>query len=141
MREVAAFCEREAEERVARLHEREVHSRVGLRAGVRLHVGELRAEERFQALDGKRFGDVDKLTAAGVTTAGVALCVFVGELRALGLHDRDRGVVLGGDQFDVVFLALIFSGEDGLNFRVDLSERQHKIFGTGSISHGAFPFL
>ena len=46
--------ERHAEHRVARLQTRHEDRHVGLRAGVRLHVGVLRAEELLHALDRQR---------------------------------------------------------------------------------------
>ena len=46
---------------------------------------------------------------AVIAFAGIALGVFVGELRALGRHDGRRRVVLAGDQLDVVFLAVSYT--------------------------------
>jgi hypothetical protein len=40
-------------------------------------------------------------------------------------------------------LALVFSVDDGEDFRVDSGEREHECFGTGGVgrvNHGAFPF-
>ena len=62
------------------LQQREVHGHVGLSAGVRLHVGVLRAEElarpcsRADVLD-----DVDVFAAAVEALAGIALGILVGE--------------------------------------------------------------
>ena len=58
-----------AEERVARLEEREEHRGVRLRAGVRLHVGVLGAEELLRAVDGELLDLVDELAAAVVALA------------------------------------------------------------------------
>ena len=49
VRQVAAVREVHAEDGVARLHDREIHGHVGLRARVRLHVGVLGAEELLRA--------------------------------------------------------------------------------------------
>ena len=81
VRQVAAVRQGHAEDRVAGLERREVDRLVGLRAGVRLHVGVLGAEELLRALDRERLDDVDELAAAVVALAGIAFGVLVGELR------------------------------------------------------------
>ncbi len=60
MGEVAAGREVEAEEGVAGLHGGHEHALVRLGAGIRLHVGELAAEQALGALDGEVLGDVDE---------------------------------------------------------------------------------
>ena len=67
--EVAAVGEREAHDRVARLQQRVVDGGVGLRAGVRLDVRVLGAEQRLGAVDRELLGDVDPLAAAVVAPA------------------------------------------------------------------------
>ena len=88
------------EDGVARLQQREVDGHVGLRAGVRLHVGVLGAEELLGAVDGQRLGDVDELAAAVVALAGVALGVLVGQHRAGRLQHGLADEVLRGDQLE-----------------------------------------
>ena len=61
---------------------------------LRLHVGELGAEQLLDAVDRQLLDHVDVLAAAVVALAGVALGVLVGQLAALGRHHRRRGVVL-----------------------------------------------
>jgi len=51
--------------------------------------------------------DVDVLAATVVTLARIAFGVLVGQAAALGLHDALAGVVLGRDQLDMIFLALL----------------------------------
>ncbi len=68
--EVAAHGEVHAEDGVARLHDREVDRHVGLRAGVRLHVGVVGAEQLARAVAGDVLDDVDLLAAAVVALAG-----------------------------------------------------------------------
>jgi hypothetical protein len=68
--QVAAVREVHAEHRVARLEQRQVDRHVGLRAGMRLDVGVVGAEERPGAADGGALGDVDELAAAVVPLAG-----------------------------------------------------------------------
>ena len=105
VREVTAVVEAHAEQRVAGLHEREVGRGVGLRARMRLHVGVVGAEQLLRAVDGELLGHVHVLAAAVVALARIALGVLVGEHRPLRLEHARTGVVLGGDQLDVVFLA------------------------------------
>ena len=69
-REVAAVGEREAEHRVARLEQRVIDGGVGLRAGVRLDVRVLGAEQLLGAVDRELLGDVDVLAAAVVARPG-----------------------------------------------------------------------
>src|SRR5438105_7702903 len=104
MREVAALVQGHSEHDVARLEDRGVRRHVGLRAGVRLHVRVLRAEERLRALDGEGLGDVDPLAAAVVALARIALGVLVREDAAHGVQDRLAGVVLRRDELDLLHL-------------------------------------
>ena len=106
MGQVPAVRETHAEDGVPRSEHRHVHRGVGLTAGVRLHVRELRPEERLGAVDRQLLGHVDILAAAVVALARIAFRVLVGEDRTLRLqHPRTR-VVLRGNQLDVVFLPL-----------------------------------
>jgi hypothetical protein len=76
----------------------------------------------LSTVDGELLGDVDMLAATVVALARVALGVLVGELGALGFHHRMGDVVFGGDQFDVVFLALVFGLDGGPQLGVDFGE-------------------
>ena len=106
VRQVAAVREVHAEHGVARLEQREVHRHVGLRAGVRLHVGVLGAEERLGARDRRALDDVDELAAAVVAPARIAFGVLVGEDRAGGLEHGAADEVLRRDQLEAAVLAL-----------------------------------
>jgi hypothetical protein len=90
---------------------------------VRLHVGGLGAEQLLDAVDGQLLDHVDVLAAAVVALAGVALGVLVGQLRALCRHDGGRGVVLAGDQLDVLFLALVLGLDGGPHLGVGLFDK------------------
>ena len=92
---------------------------VGLRAGVRLHVGVLGAEQRLDPVDRELLDDVDVLAAAVVAPARVALGVLVGQHRALGLHDRGGGEVLGGDHLQGGLLAVQLGGDGRRHLGVD----------------------
>jgi hypothetical protein len=78
---------------------------VHLAAGVRLHVGELSAEQLLGALDRQVLGDIDELAAAVIARARIALGVFVGHHRALRFQHGAGDDVLRGDQLDLVALA------------------------------------
>ena len=80
---------------------------------MRLHVGVVGAEQGLGALDGQLLGLVHVLAAAVVALAGVALGVLVGQHRALRLQHARAGVVLRGDQLDVLFLAALLGLDRG----------------------------
>ncbi|MNK72663.1 hypothetical protein D3C87_921460 [compost metagenome] len=90
---------------------------------MRLHVGGVGAEDLLDAIDGQLLGHVDVLAAAVVALARVAFGVFISELRALGGHDGRRGVVLAGDQLDVMFLARVFGLNGGPDFGIGLFDQ------------------
>ena len=73
VRQVAAAVQRQTEDGVARLDQGVHHSGVGLRARMRLYVGEFRSEQRLDPVDGQPFDHVDVLAAAVVAPARVAL--------------------------------------------------------------------
>jgi hypothetical protein len=73
---MAAGGEVEAHKGVAGLQQRQKHRLVHLAAGVRLHVGKLRAEQFLGALDRQRLGDVDPFAAAIVARARIAFRVL-----------------------------------------------------------------
>ena len=78
--------EAEAHDPVARLQQRVVDGRVGLRARVRLDVRVLGAEQRLRAVDRELLDHVDELAAAVVALARIALGVLVGQDPALTLQ-------------------------------------------------------
>ncbi len=132
VRQVAAFGQAHSHDRVARLQQPEEHRLVRLRARVRLHVGVGRAEESLAAVDRELLRHVDEFAAAVVALAGVAFGVFVRQLAPLRRHHRGRRVVLRGDEFDVLFLALVLALDDGPQLRVDIGDG-----GRASLKHGS----
>ena len=121
--QVAAGGEAHAQDRVARLQQRQQHRLVRLRAGMRLHVGEFAGEQPLRPVDRELLGDIDIDAAAVIAPAGVALGVFVGQDRALRLQHGGGDHVLAGDQLDAVLLADQFGAERGGELRVGLGER------------------
>ncbi len=75
---------------------------------MRLHVGEIGAEQRFGAVAGDVLDDVDVLAAAVVAPTGQPLGVLVGQHAALGLQHRARHEVLRGDHLQRVALTTEF---------------------------------
>ena len=128
VRQVAAVREVHAEHGVARLEQREVDRHVGLRAGMRLDVGVLGAEERLRAGDGRALDDVDELAAAVVAPARIAFGVLVRQHRAGGFEDGAADEVLGGDELEAAVLArrLVADGlgDFGVGFRERAQHRQ-----------------
>ena len=107
---MAAVGQVEGEHGVARLDGGEVDGRVGLTAGVGLHVDVLGAEEGLEPVAGEVLHRVDEFAAAVVAVAGVALGVFVGEDAADRLHDGGAGEVLAGDHLQPFLLPGLFRG-------------------------------
>ena len=71
-----------------------------------LHIGEGAVEQALGPVDGELLDHVDVLAAAVIALAGIAFGVFVGEQRAGGVEHGLRDDVLGGDQLDLVLLAV-----------------------------------
>ncbi len=108
----------EAHENVAGLHESEEHALIGLAAGIGLDVGEAAVEQLACALDREAFGDVDKLAAAVIPSAGVAFRVFVGHHRALRLEHGARDDVFRRDQFEPIALTTEFEFDRAGDVRI-----------------------
>ena len=98
-----------------------VGGHVGRRAGVRLHVGVLGAEELLGAVARQVLDHVGKLASAVVALAGIALGVLVGEDRAGGFEHGFADEILRGDQLQPFVLAalLVFDclRDLGIGFR------------------------
>ncbi len=85
--QMAAVVEPQREDGVARIEQPEVHRHVRLRAGVRLDVRVLCAEQRLRPVDRELLDLVDDLAPAVVAPSGIPLGVLVGRNRADGLQD------------------------------------------------------
>ena len=124
MREMPTFGQTHSHEGVARFHGGHEDRLVGLRTRVRLNIGcpamAIRPEELLETVDGELFSLIDEFAAAVIAPARIALGVFVGKLRALGCHYRRRGVVLAGNEFNMVFLSAVFMLNDGPQIRIDI---------------------
>ena len=105
MCQVTAVTDLEGDDRVTRVEQRLVDGGVGLRAGVRLHVGMLGAEQRAGAVDRQLLDDVDVLTAAVLPPARISDRVLVREHRPPAFEHRHRDEVLGCDHLERPLLA------------------------------------
>ena len=85
-----------------------------------LNVGGFGAKNLLDTVNRQLFGHVDMFAATVVAATRVAFGVFVGQLAALGGHDGGGGVVLAGNQLDVVFLASVLGHDGGPQFGVGL---------------------
>jgi hypothetical protein len=121
--QVTARGQAQAHHGVAGLEEREVDREVRGRAGVRLDVRVLGAEQRLGAIDAELLDLIDVLLALVVALAWIALAVLVGQHGAGGGEHRTGDVVLGGDQPDLVALAALLGGDQLGDFGIDSSER------------------
>ena len=90
---------------------------------MRLHIGRVCAEQLFGPVDGQLLGHIHIFTTAVITLARVTFGVLVGELRALRLHHRRRGVVFARNQFDMVLLTLVFMLNGRPQFGVSLGHQ------------------
>ncbi len=122
--EMPAGGEIEAHESVAGLHQREKHFGIGRGAGMRLHIGELAAEQFGDPFDRQGLGDVDELAAAVIALARQALGIFVGQHRALRFQHGARHDVFRGDQFDLVALAAEFLADHVGDRGIDVAQRR-----------------
>ena len=118
VRQMSAVREVHAEDPVARLQQRRIHGHIRLRAGVRLNVGVIRAEEPRHAVDVQTLDLIDVRTAAVVARAGIALGVFVRQVAAHGLHHGRAREILGRDQLQMVALAPQLPLHGGVQFWV-----------------------
>ena len=128
VREMAAVRERHAQNRVARLQVRHEDGHVGLRAGVRLHVGVLGAEEALEPVDRERFGNVHPLASAVIPAPRIALGVLVGHHARHRFANGAARVVLRRDELEVLFLPALLARDRGEDFRVvgfDVAAREH----------------
>ena len=86
--QVATVGQAHAHESIAGLQQRQLHRRVGLGAGMGLHIGKFRAEQLLGPVDAKLLQLVHILAAAVVPLAGQAFGIFVGQHAA---HGGDHG--------------------------------------------------
>ncbi len=120
--QVAAVRQVQAQEGVAGIHQRHIRRGVGLRAGVRLHVGVFGPKDLLGAVARQVLHHVGELASAVVALAGIALGVLVGEDGAGRLQHRAADKVLRGDHLQPLVLAHDLMLDLAGNFRVGRSK-------------------
>src|SRR4051794_12045645 len=123
VREMAAVREVHPHDRVARLEHREVNRHVCLRAGVRLHVGVLGAEEFLGAIDGDVLDDVRRPASSVIPFSRISLGIFVREDGAHCGEHGARDVILRRDELERVVLPVGFERDGVGDLAVDVRER------------------
>ncbi|MGF6960051.1 hypothetical protein QFZ97_005981 [Paraburkholderia youngii] len=134
VRQMPARVERHAEHRIARLRQCEHHRAVCLRAGMRLHVGELRVEQSLDTIERERLDLVDVFATAVVALARIPFRVFVGQHRALRVEYGARHDVFRRDQLDLRLLTLELFQNGAAHRRI---ARRQRVFEEGiRVRHG-----
>ena len=117
--EVAPVGQAHAKNGITGITQGQEHSGIGLGTRVRLHIGVGGTKQRLGALDRQILSLIHILAAAIVALAGITFRVLVGQRCALRLHHTGAGVVLRGDQLDMLFLATLFLADSGENLVVE----------------------
>ena len=139
VRQMAAVGEIEAKDGIARSENGGVGRGVGLRAGVRLHVDVLGAEDLLGAIAGEILNNVGVFASAIVAAAWVAFGVFVGEDGAGGLQHRFGDEVFAGNHLQPLVLAEGFMVDGGGDLGVGLGKRErHPVSHIEILRQGAF---
>ena len=145
MGQVATIRKPHAENGIAGFQRRQKYRGIGLRAGMRLHIGVTGFEQFLGALDGQFFGNVDVFATAVITLAGITLGIFIRQHRTLRRQHCRAGVVFGCDQFDVIFLALRLLLDRLIDFRVDgleaVGKNGHGDQYSGGVADGEADFI
>ena len=113
----------QSEDRVARMNHRHVGGSIGLRAGVRLHIGVLGAKELLGAVARQIFDDVGVFATAVIALARIALGIFVGEDRSGRLEHGLADEIFRGDHLQAFMLAANLMVDGGGDLRIGLGER------------------
>ena len=116
--EMPAMGQVHAQNGVTGLQHGKIHGDIGLRAGVGLHIGVLRAKDLAGAGAGQLLHHVHILAAAVIAVAGVTLGVLVGKVRARGGQYGGAHEVLAGDELQMVPLAAQLLPHGGGEFGV-----------------------
>ena len=79
MGKVTSGIQAHAQDGVARLQQRQEYRLIGGSAAMRLHIGELAAEQQLGALNRQVLGNVDMDAAAVIAPPRIAFGIFVGQ--------------------------------------------------------------
>ena len=106
--EVSAVSQVKTHECVTGLQACHEHCHIGLRARVRLHIGELSPVEFLETVDGKLLHLVHYLAAAIVAGSGITFSIFVSQARAECGQNVVADKVFRGDQLYSMKLSALF---------------------------------
>ena len=120
VRQMSAMRQIHRQIRITRLENRQINRHVGLRAGMRLHVGVFGPEQFTDSLSRQIFDDIDEFTPAVVAATGISFSIFVGQHRAGRLQNGGTGIVLRSDQLQPFLLPGLFPDNRFPNSRVGL---------------------
>ncbi len=95
---------------------------------MRLHIGELGAEQLADALNRQILSDINALTAAVVTLARITLGILVGEHGAHCRHNGRGNDVLRRNQLNVAALAVIFLANSRAQFGIQAGDKCNIFF-------------
>ncbi len=145
MRQMPARIQRHAQDRIARLHQRQHHRAIGLRARMRLHIHIGAVKQRLRPVNRQLLHHIAVFTALIIALARIAFRIFVRENRSLRLQHRARNDILRRDQLDLSLLACQFTINRRRHRRVGRSQaggkksvRNHGI--SGLAGHGRRSF-
>ena len=137
VRQMTAMRQIQAENGVARLQDRGIRFHVGLRSGMRLHVGVFGAEQLLRAVARQVLDNVGELAAAVIAFAGISLGILVREDGARGFEHGFADEVFRGNQFQALVLAAGFIVDGG----GDLQDHSQIAGGTSRKFSYCFPKL
>ena len=120
--QVSARGQGHPEDRIARLAERDIHTQIGLRARMRLHVYISAIEKLFCPFAGQFLSDIDILAAAVIAASGISFRIFVGHHGPGRFEDRLRDDILRGDQFDLPLQPAKFAPDRLVELRIPIRE-------------------
>ena len=86
---------------------------------MRLYICIIGIKQLLGTFDGQLLGHIHVFTATVVALARITLGVLVGQHGALCLQYTRTGVILRGNQFNVLFLAPAFGIEGGLQLVIE----------------------
>ena len=116
--QMTAGIQRHSQNRIMRLQQRHIHSGIGLRTGMWLHIDKPGVKQFLRPLNGQIFHHVHKLAAAIITPPRITFGILIGQDRPLRLQHRRRNNIFRGNQFNLVLLALQLVFNCGKNLSI-----------------------
>ncbi len=136
VREVSAVRQVQAQDGVAGLDDGCVRRHVRGRAGVRLHVGVLGAEQLLGAVARQVLDHIGELASPVIALAGIAFGILVGEDRARRLQHGFAHKVFRGDQLQPFMLTALFVLDRLRDIGISFRQRTlHRIVIHDSVPH------